>query len=92
MSESEFVTTILESFTAATGRLSTSPLDYDQACTWHRQGMPLSVAWKGCQAKLSRCEDKKYRTIMPLSWCESDVQETFTNWQRAVGPRWRDVS
>lgn len=82
----DYVRTLLESYEAATGRLMSTPADYDQAVTWRDGGIPLTVAQAGVEAKLARAQGKGYLRTMPLSWCHDDVVEGYQNWRRAVGP------
>lgn len=82
----DFAPALLAEFCRLTGRMMASSADYALANDWESTGIPLSIAVRGVEAKCLRAVGKRYLRTMPLSWCEPDVIDEFTNWRRAVGP------
>lgn len=59
---------------------------FDLARTWYRAGIPLKVVERGVDRRIERAEQRGVRRPLRLEYCETDVQQAYAEWRRAVGP------
>jgi hypothetical protein len=59
---------------------------FDLARAWHRDGIPLKVVERGIDRRVERAEQRGVRRPLRLEFCETDVQQAYADWRRAVGP------
>lgn len=84
--DSEFVTRLMECYMTASGRISTSPVDYQHACDLEATGMPFSVAQAALQEAFSRPMPPHKAARIGLAYVARIASERYEDWKRAVGP------
>ncbi len=58
---------------------------FDLVRGWADEGIPLSVVFRGIDAKHERHRAGRTRRPLRIEFCDADVRETFDAWRRAVG-------
>jgi hypothetical protein len=59
---------------------------FEQVCGWARQGVPLTIAFRGIDQYCERYYAKgPRRRPVRIEFCEADILDLFDGWRRAVG-------
>lgn len=86
LTDSAFVSAIMDAFLSGSGQLVARPTDYAEAVRLELTNMPLSVALRGLESYLGRVKDKPWFHKVQLEWAHSDICDGFEAWKRSVGP------
>jgi hypothetical protein len=59
---------------------------FEQVCGWARQGVPLTIAFRGIDQYCERYYARgPRRRPVRIEFCEADILDLFDDWRRAVG-------